>query len=169
MIQLLWGLLNIGLFLFFIVTCIKASRLVRDNIGYLAAVVFVFGLLSFMGNKDSNLKQQSSWEFASKDSLITDMNSSINIKLEETILTTLSLDILYGHHKTDQQNIPISAYSTLTGFMSGLNWKPISISVYKTADNTKFQYYLNGILEWKLIGVSIYSQLKNHEGIALTK
>ena len=169
MIQLLWGLLNIGLFLFFIVTCVKASRLVRDNIGYVAAIVFVFGLLSFMGNKNSNLNQKSSWDFAPKDSLITDMNSSLNIKLEETMLTTLSLDISYGHHKTNQQNIPISAYSTLYGFMSGLNWKPVSISVYKTADNTKFQYYVVGVLEWQLIGATIYSQPKNYEGIAVTK
>ena len=169
MIQLLWGLLNIWLVLFFIVICFKASRLVRDNIGYLAAVVFVFGFLSFMGNKDQNLKQKNSWVFASKDSLITEMNSSIQIRLEKTMLTTLGLGISYGHHKTDQQNIPISAYSTLTGFMSGLNWKPASISVYKTADNTKFQYYVDGILEWQLIGATIYAQSKDYEGLVLIK
>lgn len=165
MIQLLWGILNIWLVLFFIVICFKASRLVRDNIGYLAAVVFVFGLYSFMGNKNSNLNPKSSWDFASKDSLITDINSSINIKLEETRLTTLALNIYHGYRKTDQQNIPISAYSSFKGFVSGLNWKPTSISIYKTSDNNKFQYYVNGILEWQLIGATIYSQPKNFEDI----
>lgn len=169
MIQLLWGLLNIGLLLFFVVTCFKASRLIRDNIGYVASVVFVFGLLSFMSNKDTNLKQKSSWEFASKDSLITDMNSSLHIMLDKTMLTTLGLNISYGHHKTEEQNIPISAYSTLLGFMSGLNWKPTSISVYKTTDNSKFQYYVHGNLEWQLIGTTMYAQPKNYEGIALIR
>ena len=169
MIQLLWGLLNIWLLLFFIVICFKASRLVRDEIGYIAAIVFVFGILSFMGNKDSDSKQKYSWEFASKDSLITGINSSLHIRLEETLVTTLGLNIYYGYHKQDQRNTPIDAYSTLLGFTSGINWKPNSISINKIADNNKFQYYVNGILEWKLIGATIYAQPKNYQGIALIK
>ena len=167
MIQLLWGLLNIGLSLFFLVICFKALRLIRDNIGYLASIVFVFGIVSPMGYENSKLNRKSSWEFAPKDSIITDQQSSVNISLEKALFLKVGLNIHYGYSKTDHQNTPIDASSILTGFTSGLNWKPTSISVYKTTDNLKFKYSVYGVLEWKLFGTTIYTQTKDFEDIIL--
>lgn len=79
------------------------------------------------------------------------------------------LGIKYGKDKQSQINILISASSSTTGFISGTKWKPISIIINKTNDNNKFEYFVEGVVEWKLLGATIYSQSKVYKGVALTK
>lgn len=176
MLYLLWGLLNIGLFLFFVVTCFRATRLVREKFGLFASIIFVFGLLSFIsnsnddkGNKELGSSQIRTWKFTSEDSLNRNASFHIHVELEKTLISKYELGIKYGKDKQGQLNIPISANSWTTGFVSGTNWKPSSIIVNKTSDNNKFEYYVGGIMEWKLLGATIYSHSKEYEGIALTK
>jgi hypothetical protein len=174
MLYLLWGLLTIGLFLFFIVICFRATKLIREKFGLFASIVFVFGLLSFVGhsnndndNKEPHSNQIKTWKFSSEDSLSRNMTFFINIDLEKTLVSKYDLGIKYGKDKHGQLNIPISAYSSTTGFISGTNWKPITIIVNRTDDNVKFEYFVVGVVEWKLLGATIYSQQKNYKGVAL--
>ena len=176
MLYLLWGLINIGLFLFFILICFRATKLIREKFGLFASIVFVFGLLSFIGhsnndndNKEPNSNRIKTWKFVSEDSLNRNATYFIDINLEKTLVSKYDLSINYGKHNQGQLNIPISAYSSTTGFISGTNWKPISIIVNRTDDNNKFEYFVNGIVEWKLLGTTIYSQLKQYKGFVLTK
>ena len=176
MLYLLWGILNIGLFLFFVAICFKATRLLREKFGLFAAIIFVFGLFSFMsnshndkGNEEPNSNQIRTWKFTTEDSINRNAAFLINTDLEKTLVFTLQLSILYGKDKQGQLNIPISANSNTVGFVSGTNWKPSAIRVNQTHDNTKFDYYVNGILEWKLLGATIYYQQKEFKGIAITK
>ena len=176
MTYLLWGLLNIGLFLFFIVICFKATKLIREKIGLFASIIFVFGLLSFVGhsnndndNKEPNSNQIKTWKFISEDSLKSNDSYLLDIDLEKTLISKYVLGIKYGKDKQGQTNVLISAYSSTSGFISGTNWKPISIIVNTTNDNNKFEYSIAGVVEWKLLGAPIYSQLKEYKGIALTK
>jgi hypothetical protein len=92
-----------------------------------------------------------------------------NIILEKTLLAKYLFVIKYGKVKEGKINIPISAYSFTNGFVSGTNWKPISIIVDMTDDNNKFEYSVDGVLEWKLLGATIYSELKEYKGIAMIK
>jgi hypothetical protein len=176
MTYLLWGLLNIGLFIFFIVICFRATKLIREKVGLFASIIFVFGLLSFVGhsnndndNKEPNSNQIKTWKFISEDSLKSNDSYLLDIDLEKTLVSKYGLGIKYGKDKQGQINIPISAYSSTTGFISGTNWKPVSIIVNRTNDNNKFEYFVDGVVEWKLLGATIYSQLKEYKGIALTK
>jgi hypothetical protein len=176
MIYIFWALLNIGLFLFFILTCFRATRLVREKLGFFASIIFAFGLLSFLSNssddkdnKEPNLNQIRTWKFISEDSLDRNTTMLIDIELEKTLISRYELGIKYGKDKQGQFNIPISANSWTTGFVSGTNWKPSSIIVNRTNDNNKFEYYANGVMEWKLLGATIYSQQKEYRGVALIK
>ena len=176
MTYLLWGLLNIGLFLFFIVICFKATKLIREKIGLFASIIFVFGLLSFVGhsnndndNKEPNSNQIKTWKFTSEDSLNRNATYLLDVNLEKTLVSKYDLGIKYGKDKQGEINIPINAYSSTTGFISGTNWKPILILVNRTNDNNKFEYFVDGVVEWKLLGATIYFQLKEYKGIALTK
>ena len=176
MFYLLWGLLNVGLFLFFIVICFRATKLIRQNFGLLASIVFVFGLLSFIGhsnnnndNREPNSNQIKTWKFTSDDRLSRHPTSSVFIDLEKTLVSKYYLFVLYGKDKDGQINIPISASSSTNGFISGTNWKPISIFINRTDDNNKFEYFVSGVVEWKLLGATIYSQLKEYKGIVSAK
>ena len=48
--------------------------------------------------------------------------------------------------------------------VSGTDWKPISIIINRTANNNRFEYAVDGIVEWKLFGATLYSQVKNYRG-----
>jgi hypothetical protein len=176
MLYLLWALLNAGFFLFFIVICFRATKLIRQNFGLLASIVFVFGLLSFSGhsndnndNKEPNSNHIKTWKFASEDSLSRNATYPLVIDLEKTLISKYCLFIQYGKDKEGQLNVPISASSSTNGFISGTNWKPISIFINRTDDNNKFAYLVRGVVEWKLLGATVYSQLKEYKGIVLTK
>jgi hypothetical protein len=176
MIYLLWSLLNIGLFLFFIVICFKATKLVREKLGLFASVIFVFGLLSFVGNSNDNHENNESksdsiktWKFVSEDSLRNYESFMLYIDLERTLIAKYDLSIKYGKDRHEQINVPISAYSSTIGFISGTKWKPMSIIVNKANDNNKFEYSVVGVVEWRLLGAILYSELKEYNGIAITK
>ena len=176
MLYLIWGLLNLGLVIYFLVICFKATKLVKEKIGLFAAVFFVLGLLSFLGqpakdsyNKGANSTKINSWVFASEDSLNRDATYFVQINLEDNWISKKDLGVKYGTDKQGLANIPISAYSTTTGFISGAIWRPISIKINRTDDNNKFQYFVVGVVEWKLLGATIYTQSKRFNGIVSTK
>lgn len=176
MLYFLWALLNIGLLIFFIVVCFQATKLIREKIGMVAAVIFVFGLLSFMGgpgsdkdNMEPNSNQVKTWKFTSSDSIANNPNGLIDIDLEKTSISKYSLGILYEKDKLLKNNIPVSANTETTGFQIGTSWKPISIVVNRTENNQRFDYVVYGTVKWKLLGLTVYSQSKGWKGVALLK
>lgn len=176
MLYLIWGLLSLGLVIYFFVICFKATKLVKEKIGLFAAIIFVLGLLSFLGqpakdnyNRATNSNKIDSFIFTSEDNLNRNASFSVSINLENNWISKKNLGIKYGNNKGGQINIPISAYSTRSGFISGTIWRPISINVNRTNDNNKFRYDVIGMVDWKLLGVTIYTQSKRFNGFASIK
>jgi hypothetical protein len=89
--------------------------------------------------------------------------------LEKTLIAKYILDIKYGKDKQGEINVPISAYASTNGFISGTIWKPTSIIVNTTNDNNKFEYFVDGVVEWRLLGATIYSELKEYKGVTKIK
>lgn len=174
MAYLIWGLINIGLYLFFIFICFRATKLIREKVGSFAAVVFVFGILSFIAQpSDENIEPGTNkikqWTFNSQDNIVQNTSNSIHIPIEKTLISQYNLDIQYGQDKTSKMNAPITASSSTEGFYSGTKWLPISIIVNQTNDTKKFEYQVYGIIKWKLLGANIYIQTKTFKGFAPTK
>lgn len=175
MLYLLWGIINIALFLFFIVLCFKATRLVRERIGMLAALVFAIGLLSFMastGNNDNKAHGTNTikkWNFTPEDSVEVNFTRHIIVDLDNNPFSTNTLGIRYGKSKNQNSNTPIDAYSVTEGLVSGTSWRPMSINV-DTITGNRLKYQVVGVVEWKLLALTIYSQRKNYEGaVAIDK
>lgn len=175
MIYLLWGLLNIGLFIFFVVLCFKATKLIREKMGLFASIIFLFGLLSFVSsssmeyNKELNSNQVKTWTFTTTDSINRKSTYFLKVSLEKTFISKYDLEIRYVEDIKGEKNIPISAYSSASGFISGTNWKPMSIIINRTSDNNQFDYLVYGVVEWKIFSSTIYSQSKAYKGIAIVK
>ena len=56
MLELIWGIFNGILLIYLIVICFKSVKLIKEKIGFLASLIFVLGLLSFMSkSNDKNL------------------------------------------------------------------------------------------------------------------
>jgi hypothetical protein len=163
MLYLLWSLINIALLVFFIATCFKATKLVREKIGLFASVIFVFGLLSFTSsNNNGNTTELKRWTFNLNNCTVKTPSSFTNVVLENNLISKYELGIRY--EKNNQLNIPISAFSSTEGITSGTNWKPVFVNVERTNDNNKFQYFVTGTVEWKLFGLTFYSQPKTYKG-----
>ena len=176
MIYLIWGIFNLGLFFYFIYICFKVPKLIKEKIGLFAAIFFVLGLLSFIsqpknekfGSKLEN-GQNNEWKFNENDSLEGYSKYVRNITLEKTLISNFTIGIEYGQSKHSKLYIPRSANSSMTGFISGIKWNPTAISVKTTNDNNRFQYFVDGIIEWKLLGATIYTQLKTYNGYVTIK
>lgn len=168
-VYILWALLNIGLFVYFLFICLQGLKLIREEIGLFAAIIFVLGILSFRSyndNKNPQPNQHKKWQFATKDSLALNEIKHLNVDLENTVMSSYLLNIHYGKDK-NQMKIPISAYSSTSGFIVGTIWKPEVVDVEVTANNTKFKYWVNGVVDWKLFGLKLFSQSKTYKGTEL--
>ncbi len=172
MIYLIWSLLNLGLVIYFLVICLKAIKLLRERVGVFAAVIFVFGLLSFLGQsaQDSYRKRTDSndlktWTFVSENSLEEHVVSFEEIELEANIISKRHLRVKYGNIAQSQYNIPISASPYTSGFCSGTDWIPVAINVYSINNNKEFKYSVIAVIEWKLMGLTLYNQQKKYDGI----
>lgn len=78
------------IYFFFITICFKATKLIRKELGFFAAVIFVGGLLSLIGNsnsndynKEHNSNQIKTWKFASENSLNKMGTYSVDVILEK--------------------------------------------------------------------------------------
>ena len=173
MIYLIWGLLNVGLLIYFLTICINAIKLVRREIGLFAAIVFVIGLLSFCSrqnddDKATNSNKTKTWTFTSEDSLTQKPTSFLRHELQSNLISKYELEVIYRKDRNNV-NVPISAYISTNGFILGTNWKGESIFVDKTNDNNKFHYYVTGVVEWHLLGMTVYTQHKTFNGTVLTE
>ena len=174
MLYLFWALLNIGLFIFFVFICFKAAKLIKEKFGILATIIFVFGLLSFVGHSDdeeSNNKPNTNfiqtWNLRTSDSLAETYTSFVEVELEKTLISKYRLGIGYNKDSLTRNSIPVSAFSDVIGFQSGTNWKPVSIIVNQSTGGRTFEYEVYGIVGWRLLGMTVYHQSKHWKGTAM--
>lgn len=175
MLYLIWGLLNIGLLIYFLIICYKVIKIVREKMGLLATVFFIVVLLSLIGsiskdsyNKATDSKKTETWNNTSEDSLFIDTSYLPKIELENNLVTSYYLFVFYGKNKNNYL-VPESAYTAQTGFVAGTKWTPMMTSLYRTNDKNKYSYSVYGIVHWKLLGIPIYTQQKKFKGTILTK
>lgn len=78
-------------------------------------------------------------------------------------LSSLNLLISYGSIKDSTGISMYEAYSSITGLIGGHEWEP-GIIVNKTSQPKRFNYYVDGMLEWKLFGIRFYLEPKHYTG-----
>ncbi len=171
MIYFLWTLLNFGLLVVFIGICFRATKFIKEKLGLVASVIFVFGLLSFVinsGNKDDVVKKGNSRE---KDFIFKSMTEiepntltySDNI-LEKNFLSDINLGVAFGQEKSTKNKVAVDGNSSISGLVGGHKWEPLSLIVNKHPLSNKWTYEVTGSLKWKLLGTTIYSQFKTFSG-----
>ncbi|WP_138992143.1 hypothetical protein [Larkinella sp. C7] len=169
MLYLIWTLLNVALTVYFIVLCFQAARLLKERVGLYAAVIFTFGLLSIAANsgkkrvgfsKNQDVKKRT---YVPRDSIIPGSLKFAHARIDKTWISRIELTVSYGVKKSSNQPVPVEANSVWWGSITGYHWKPVSISVHATTGQ-EYAYTVVSILQWKLLGISLYSQPKTYEG-----
>lgn len=162
MLPLFWTLLNIGLGIFFLVICFRATKLIREKMGLFAAILFVVGLFSGSSNRTGNLqenKQMKTIGVVPKSSLIPGSHRITHGTLDENWVNRTELVAETGTDSTSGKTVVLSANSYLTGSVTGYGWEPRMVSVEATKDR-KIAYRVTGILHWKLLGITVYDEPK---------
>jgi len=167
MIELIWSLLNIVIFIYFVIICFKATKIIRDKLGVFAALLFVFGLLSFIVRPNDEKFISKTFDLNEHGKLEGD-NYSRELKLEDNLTTEIRLYIAF--REDERVKKLISAQTHRSGFVSGTNWNVEMINVEKLKEENNYFYHVRGVLEWNILGMKIYSEPKNFKGKAkLTK
>lgn len=161
MIQIIWGLLHIVALVFLVVLCFHWTKTVREKLGVVAAVVFVFVLVSFV-SKPSDQDVPHKIYFQNPKIPFIGNTHQKSVRLEDNMATNIDLFIGYG---TDGKSTTLlQASSNQSGFVSGTTWKTRAINVSKLGEKEVYFYTVSGILEWKFIGITIFSEEKSFEG-----
>lgn len=171
MAYLIWTIVNLSLFLFFIYTCLRATKHIRKDMGLLAAIIFVFGSFSFICQKNGHSSTRypsntdASVQTFASDSVLSHGFKTKEVTLEKSITCSIRLAVIYGNQKPNGGVIPAQAYTNLEGLQGGLSWKYNTLTITPTADLHKFNYQVVGNMEWSLLGYTFYNQGKSYSGI----
>lgn len=161
MIQLIWGILNVVLFLGLVVFCAKKASEIRKKVSLSVAILFSFFALSFV-TRPSNEQKDKKFEFDNRETDTQSLNRNTFfslITLEDDLCTKIELNAI-----CDGENVR-SALIQRTGFISGTEWSTHYMNINKTEKKNTFQYQIGGTRKWKILGIEIYSEFKEFRGM----
>jgi hypothetical protein len=165
MLEIIWGILNIGILVYFIMICFKAAKIIKENLGGLATLVFVLGLLSYMGKKEEDNSFKSfDLQEQKKDTVQNYLGNTYSkeVLLEDNLATKISASIMYGKDKTGKKLLRATA--SRDGFVSGTYWEPSHFLVSKLDNKDNYEYQVIGSMEWKILGIRLYTEYKEFNG-----
>ncbi|MEC4049647.1 hypothetical protein OX284_009425 [Flavobacterium sp. SUN046] len=166
MLELLWGILNIGILIYFIIICFKAIKIVRDNLGGIATLVFVIGLMSFISKPNEENNKVKTFKIKDESIIkgVEKSNRNVfsqDIVLEKELASTIRATITFKEY--DQKIRLLNAYADRSGFVSGIDWKASNVDITKNTDNS-FNYQITGTKDWRILGLRVYTQFKIFKG-----
>lgn len=147
MFELIWGIFNVVVLVYFFVVCIKSVKIVRNGLGVFAGLVLVIVLLSFIPKDASKNLAEKNIDFynnegANKSSKRTFNGNTLyrKVNLEKNLTSNISLDIIFGEEKNDL--VLISANCMKDGFISGTKWNVHSIHIDKPKGKNYCNYFV---------------------------
>lgn len=125
MLYILWGLVNICLFIFFIVCCYRATGLLNNKFGPLSAFIFVLGILGVMGsnNEQNNKVNTNAISLMPKDSVWRGDTYSKSLDADKSFVASYHAFLKYGIDPLGNA-ITIEMNATELGITCGTKWKP---------------------------------------------
>ncbi|RPD48282.1 hypothetical protein [Paracnuella aquatica] len=172
MTYLLWTICNIALLLFFIYVCFRATTVIREKIGGLAALVFVIGLLSFANrNKDldstlvPNQQYPNSFVQQTNRDVLPKSEASAQVVIADYVGTDLHMSVGFSRTGTQQAMAATRVYFSFEGMVGGHQWQPREVSFNRNAENGTINYAGNGLLKWCILSIPVYTQNKSFTGV----
>lgn len=152
MLYLLWSLINLGMFIWFVLIAFSVLKLVRQNLGMVSTIVFIVGVLSFTRSAVVNDDRQNK-------NLNT--NETVNFEnLEKSV--SYNLDLMYVYKKDTVYTGALPGKVLESGIISGHSWEPALTRIH--LKNQVIDYYVAGTHQWKLLGLVLYNENKTYKG-----
>ena len=135
-----------------------------------ASLIFVIGLLSFISKPDKKNLADKKIDVLNQTNPKKAFNGNSffrEITLEDNLTSKIGLSILVGENEPDL--IILNANCYRSGFISGTNWNVENIEIDNEKNKKYCTYLVRGIMEWKILGITIYSEHKSFNGNAILK
>ena len=166
MLYSLWGLFNIGLGITLFVVSYRNFRFFAKRYGSLATGFLFLLTVSMCHSPKTNQPAQSTQGLSTTTVFIpkffTDGQKPYQTRLADFGSFQLRQDLMV-HRKNQSDSTQITTVVYLTGFVSGILWKPMSAAANVGLDQ-RIHYDAAGILEWRLLGLPVYHQLQQFTG-----
>lgn len=162
----IWGLFNIGLGITVFALSYRNFRFFSERYGSLAAGILF--LLTVAMCQSPATKPPTGPDPNASMATVTipdfspNWSQSYRARLVDLGSCQLSQHIVFTK-KNPSDSIQITSAVHLTGFTSGLLWKPIAVFANAGQDR-RIHYSAAGTLEWRLLGMPVYYQLKQFSG-----
>ncbi len=160
---ILWMLLNtcLGFFVLYIIYRLtKVAYIKAGSIGAITIVLIIITIICKPVKSNNNL-QTKTWNFKTADS-VRWFRSGYFIAIENNPVFNIQLDVTSLSDKNRLVQEPLKASTQITGIVGGNDWIPQNILL--TAKNDSFYYIVSGRLDWKLLGITVFTQQKNFRG-----
>lgn len=164
MFELLWGLLNFVLGIFFIFLCFKSTKLIRESLGLFAAVIFVLGIFSFIAKSEKESPALKNFDFynqSQKKEIFEGNTFATRVKLEDNLATSIHLNILAGMKEGEIKVLSASCYRN--GLIAGSSWDLTDIAILKISNND-YSYDVTGHIKWNILGINLFTENKDFNG-----
>jgi hypothetical protein len=154
MLSLLWSALNALLLLGIIYILYRAAKLLKQHLGWGAALFFVFALLMISSRSSTNQSgpPQNLLSDASKSGPVANASAHQTIDLKGTN----KLSLVAEYDSSNGKLVPRGLYATVSGFVFGHNWKP-GLGMLQQ-QGTQLQYWVTMNHEWLLLNLPIFTQ-----------
>lgn len=150
MVYLLWSVLNLAALAWFVFISFSVLKLIKDNMGSPALVIFILGSLSFI-----------------KDTISIKGSQPVTDQQLITATSIVNRDLLYSntlsyYYPKDSGSTEMYGEVLQTGLVVGHAWKSLPPTFY--FKNKKLYYSIRGNHEWKFLGLTLYSEPKEFKG-----
>lgn len=164
----IWGLVNIGLGITLFVVSYRNFRFFAERYGSLATGILFLLTASMCQSPGNNQPVQANQGLSTTTIFIPNFSPQWVKPYQARLVDLGSFQLrqdLMVHRKNQSDSTQITSAVYLTGFTSGILWKPIASSATVGRDR-HIHYASAGILEWRLLGLPLYRELKQFTGSA---
>lgn len=153
MFEIFWSILNLLLFISFIIICIKALKLVREKIGGFAAIILGMGiLLSFIPSEKTNLIKSFDLNESKRQEFSHQNTTHEKVQLSESLMNKTWLDLTFS-----EEMLLKKARLSRTGLIAFTDVSPLSIVQDKIGEE-QFKHLIIYKKSWYLLGAEVYSE-----------
>jgi hypothetical protein len=158
MLYLLWTAINGVALIYFFAACVASAQAIRERVGLLPLLLVVVGLLNFRsGSHDAAATARATASPIIRSRPV----ERVYIKAHDYYIAAIQLYVSYLP-EADSCEV-IQSTSNLTGFQLGNTWEPTGVG--GTIKANKLYYYADGVMEWHLLGVTVYREHKHLTGV----
>ncbi len=147
MLILLIAFINIGIYVIFFITLIKALKLVKLHLGFGHALILVIGLFALISNKSAapaNFKPYLHVQLSAPPDL-RDLHNSEYL-VEKNIFHQIDLSLRIGKIKETDSLVVSSATAYMNGMHIGTTWEPKDIRLFPVPGSDSIRYMIEAQL-----------------------